>query len=444
VKKLALFILLASAQNAAAQMQQPPAQYEQPKAVQISGDFESLCTLFDNGEVVCLGRISNNYAQRTSNVAMPDGLPAKKIAVSRDHGCAILSDDSLACWGSNENGQLGRSSTNTRNNYAQPVARVTMPENKKVIEVAVSINSTCAIVEDGRAVCWGQSTFYLYSTVNRSANSGLPAPGSANVNGPMRYMTFPNNLIAKQITVSSAHGCAILSDDQIYCWGYNRSGMLGLDVAEQPELAVPSEPALPGRGLKALKVVAGEGATCGVFLTKTDSEGRPSATGLKCWGNEVLGRLGLAGASFRGTKSELEKLEFVQMPAGTIVRDVAIGASTTCVVTAYSGLLLCWGQNNYKQAAMSGGPNGRTIGEKPDEMGDALQFFNLGTLARVRGAIAGDGYTCGVLTSGSVKCWGRVNSVVPNSKNSFSNRTEESSFGDNLEAINFSSMFPNR
>jgi alpha-tubulin suppressor-like RCC1 family protein len=37
------------------------------------------------------------------------GAPAKKLAhgLSGDHMCAVMDDDSVRCWGNNEDGQLG-------------------------------------------------------------------------------------------------------------------------------------------------------------------------------------------------------------------------------------------------------------------------------------------------------------------------------------------------
>src|SRR5262245_44114264 len=73
---------------------------KEPKVVQLAGAYEAACVLFDNGEVWCWGSgaVGGLYSNVIMKIKMPDGLPAKTIAAGTFHGCAILSDDSLACW----------------------------------------------------------------------------------------------------------------------------------------------------------------------------------------------------------------------------------------------------------------------------------------------------------------------------------------------------------
>lgn len=48
-----------------------------------------------------------------------------------------------------------------------------------------------------------------------------------------------------------------------------------------------------------------------------------------------------------------------------------------------------------------------TIGDDPEEMGDALPTVNLGTSETAVEVTTASQHTCALLASGGVKCWGR-------------------------------------
>ena len=95
----------------------------------ISIDQESACALTSDGSVYCWG--SNQQSQlgdgTTTNSPVPVAvqLPnvARGIAVGQQHACAAL-PFSIRCWGLNTYGQLG---TGTTTNSSQP--RVVEPES---------------------------------------------------------------------------------------------------------------------------------------------------------------------------------------------------------------------------------------------------------------------------------------------------------------------------
>eukprot|EP00903_Cladosiphon_okamuranus_P020591 g18901.t2 len=78
------------------------------------------CALMDDGTVTCWGR--NKWGQlgagdsddRLDGSGVPlvavdlDGSVAASIAAGEGHVCALLDDDSVKCWGLNNNGQLGQ------------------------------------------------------------------------------------------------------------------------------------------------------------------------------------------------------------------------------------------------------------------------------------------------------------------------------------------------
>jgi alpha-tubulin suppressor-like RCC1 family protein len=68
------------------------------------------------------------------------------------HTCALKSDNTLACWGFNNGGQLGDGTT-TKSTLPLAVASV-----NAVAAVATGASHTCALKTDGSAACWGSNS----------------------------------------------------------------------------------------------------------------------------------------------------------------------------------------------------------------------------------------------------------------------------------------------
>ena len=96
--------------------------------------------------------------QSNTPVAVTSGALTNKtvtnITASNQHTCAVTSDGTAACWGANWWGQFGDGSTTSSNT---PVA-VTMSgalAGKTVTNITASNQHTCAVLSDGTAACWG-------------------------------------------------------------------------------------------------------------------------------------------------------------------------------------------------------------------------------------------------------------------------------------------------
>ena len=97
-------------------------------AVAVSASFESACALLGDGGVVCWGS-SNYWGQLGNGTKRPRTVPVRlegiedavALTMSRPkfdgagvHACAVHADGSGSCWGSNEVGQLGDGTRQTR------------------------------------------------------------------------------------------------------------------------------------------------------------------------------------------------------------------------------------------------------------------------------------------------------------------------------------------
>lgn len=92
----------------------------------------------------------------------PAGLGFTKITSGATHSCAILSDESVRCWGSGGDGRLGNKVTA---NYNNPVSvKTATGVLKDVIALDAGCSFNCAVVRSAPGVasgtvwCWGLGT----------------------------------------------------------------------------------------------------------------------------------------------------------------------------------------------------------------------------------------------------------------------------------------------
>jgi alpha-tubulin suppressor-like RCC1 family protein len=130
------------------------------------------------------------------------GLP---LATGNGHGCAAQPDSTVACWGSNDRGQLGNPSTAPH----QTATRTTTPLD--VTALTAGDRFTCAITRAaGEVVCFGDNT------------EGQLGDGS-NDGG---FVTVAGTAGTTSLAAGSTHVCAIV-DKRVLCWGGNFRGQLG-------------------------------------------------------------------------------------------------------------------------------------------------------------------------------------------------------------------------
>eukprot|EP00798_Chlamydomonas_sp_ICE-L_P009609 gene9609-7522_t len=169
-----------------------------------------------------------------------------------------------------------------------------------------------------------------------------------------------------------------------------------------------------GTGRKATGITAGRFHTC-AMLDNGD---------VKCWGNNIVGQLGLGDMVTRGDDvNEMgNKLPVVDLGTGRTATAITAGSYHNCALLD-DGSMKCWGSNNGGQLG-----NGKYCGrgDRVDQMGDNLPAIQFNPpsptppsppqppnppgvdLSRdfPRSVMAGVTHTCVLFTNGRVKCWG--------------------------------------
>lgn len=235
-----------------------------------------------------------------------------------------------------------------------------------------------------RAQSYGQYTLQRSTASNGSSPVTLGSTGATNwtdQGGLAFSRTF------SKVAAGGAHSCGILAGE-LYCWGANASGQLGLG-----DTSGRSTPTLVGGALAnktVTDITAGGSHTCA--LTSGD--------GLYCWGENGYGQVGVGGGADRLTPQSV----------ASDVSAISAGANHTCGVQA--GVVYCWGQNNNGQL----GIENYTNQAYPQQVSDTEECLRwrwgycrtwgpLFTNGSVTAVSAGNSHTC-VISGGSAYCWG--------------------------------------
>jgi alpha-tubulin suppressor-like RCC1 family protein len=257
---------------------------------------------------------------------------------------------------------------------------------------------TCAAATNGELGCWGLNDKHqlgadLDAAMVAANSSVAPLAGQ----------------IVTAVAAGSAHTCALVQGNGVWCWGDNTSGQSGGAV---PHKVAGSD--------GALRLAAGGGHTCFATAMKTF-----------CFGRNTQGQVGNGATE---TSPRLEPTE-VSGVGGAV--QIAAGDNHTCAIDGTS--VFCWGANDRSQVGngtasaavstpaqvMTGagftglGANHGCAGSTSDSLScwganasnqvdgsGQDQRSPRGVLSNVLAVAGGTGHTCAIRRGGGVTCWG--------------------------------------
>lgn len=270
------------------------------------------CAVTDSGVLKCWGLapLGDGTTSNHSTPTVIGGLlaKAKSVSLGVNHGCTLLINDNVECWGENGVGQVGDGSTVSR---LSPVP-VTLPAS--ALAVSAGSMHSCVLLTTQKVMCWGRN---LDGELGDETTTNRSVPGE--VHG------LPADIVS--VSAGGWHTCALTSTHDLWCWGDNYHGELGVDGVIFSN--VPVQPRGLANSVKA--VAAGGSFTC--VLTTSDS--------VKCWGIGADGELG------NGANEDSSLPVDVYGLSGGMA-SISAGGSFACATTTI-GAVKCWGWNYYGQ-----------------------------------------------------------------------------------------------
>ena len=232
-------------------------------AVEIASGRDMTCARLADGTIRCWGNDIRGALGDGGSAVM--GVPpvtvvgltdADALFAGADSACARhASDGSYACWGMNDQGQLGRGFTTD----ADARTPVDVPSLAHATWIAWGTDSGYALMPDGSVLSWGYDyvgelgdgtltpnlvphAITALSGVVRVA-SCMQDPFAVDTKGALfewgQVLVPPGKMVlspkpfdalpgpAVDVAAGRAHACARVASGQVLCWGEDTSGQLG-------------------------------------------------------------------------------------------------------------------------------------------------------------------------------------------------------------------------
>ena len=372
----------------------------------LGGSYNALCAIQSGGALFCWG--AGNGGQLGDGLATDSGSPVAvldgagepltgvlAVTTGINHGCAVMADRSVACWGSNGNGQLGDDGTTTRlraetrvigvEDAAQVSAygphtcaldragavwcwgrndhgelgeggtveewrtAVAMRDEAATITDAVAISAgfhhTCAVRSGERVWCTG-----LNDTAQLGRYPGEPFECTRDLPRALEIADDDYLVGASQVAGGVAHSCALVGET-VFCWGDPRCGQLGDGVTDAPCVARTPTSCDEESWSAPVVVTLDEVAPCEPVQIGAGEDYACALCGeghIACWGSGALGQLGDGQAATGPTPVRVEGIERAV--------ELAVATATACA-RLDNDEVHCWGAGSEGQLG-----NG-TIGE---------------------------------------------------------------------------------
>ncbi len=354
---------------------------------------DSLDCVISNGIIYCSGAGSytatgysgsNNWQPVITTSDMTGRIPTK-IGVGYKHAC-FVANGSLLCWGHENDGQLANGALIGDITYPQLVASSTFGSSSGtgVASGAISVGGDHSCATvNAQLFCWGK---------NADGQLGI----GDTVDRLVPVSVFPANTVVTKVSAGTNHTCAI-SNAQLYCWGDNTYGQLGIGTSGTDSNSPQLVSSFVGKYVT--DVSAGDAGTCAI----ADNQAY-------CWGLNDTKQLGIGNSNGCDVSNPGNKFCTTPQPVsgnsgiltGKEVSAISMGKTHACAVANGNGY--CWGSNTQGEL----GIGTTSTSADPTQITGGTAAAGVATIptATFTGISAGTNFSCGII-NGVVGCWGK-------------------------------------
>ena len=166
-------------------------------------------------------------------LSLGTGRTVERLDSGNTHTCALLDDGTLKCWGSNFEGTLGLGDENHRgdepNELGDALDGVGFADNRTVARFAVGESHACALLDDDSAACWGTN-----SSGELGVGDDLPRGATPGVIDDAPLVGSGRQVI--EFALGDRFTCVLLDNERVKCWGDAAGGVPGVGASEDNEL----------------------------------------------------------------------------------------------------------------------------------------------------------------------------------------------------------------
>ena len=316
------------------------------------------CVIVTGGGVKCwgdntYGQLGNGTTNSVSSTSPVDVCAvgscastltgATQLSMGFGFACALLSDGTVTCWGSNNRYQTGSGAITMTQVWPAPVNGLT-----GVFAISSGEQHTCAATTGGGLTCWGDNT---YGQLGNGTASGTKVESLVTVDRA--------GVTGVTAVAATKHAtCVIAASSKVKCWGGDSANELGYDSGQSspntysfpmfgsPTVTPVHTPVTPQLGGTDITAKAIEGGTRAVCIISTSDA-------LACWGSITGNGTSTGGTNFGSAFSSN------WVSGMTAVTNVSVGTSSVCATNA--GTVKCWGSGPFGEL----GDNNVTNGSSP-------------------------------------------------------------------------------
>mmetsp|Transcript_27280 Transcript_27280/g.37625 ORF Transcript_27280/g.37625 Transcript_27280/m.37625 type:complete len:828 (+) Transcript_27280:153-2636(+) len=173
-------------------------------------------------------------------VILPKGLKIREVAAGGHHNLLLTENGEIYAWGKNGQGQLGLQQEDITKEAWSVAEQVPVFSDTRVVQVAAGYQHSLAVNSGGLVHAWGENNLGqlgimvggIGSQRQPLAVGGPVGPDSKPVHAP--HLVMPS-VKFQHVAAGRLHSLGVTENGKVYVWGGNNAAQLGLgDLAARP------------------------------------------------------------------------------------------------------------------------------------------------------------------------------------------------------------------